>query len=112
MGSVDIYKTKSKAKKPIEKYTIYPEGDISEVTFLISNYRNLKKLAEGINDYLIRNDSSIRKSNALDISYKKPFNLMIGREDIYIAKNLNLLEKLIFEHHLRNFQKKNNSKKD
>lgn len=96
-----IYKRKPRGKIPDEirdyLYKKYCNGD--------NSYKSLKELAEDIN----KNTGT----EGVDIVYKKPCNLHQGKFNgktyIYVAKNLNFLEKLIFEYHLQNFQKKNNS---
>jgi len=50
-------------------------------------------------------------NDIIDINYKKPLDISIVEDRVAVFRNLNFLEKLIFEYHLRNFQKKNNSKK-
>lgn len=89
------------------KYILQKESQAPELTPQ-NKYKTLKEVAKSINQVL----SFYVDLEKTNVSYAKACDIQLHENYVIFFKNLNFLEKLIFEHHLRNFQKKNSSKKE
>jgi hypothetical protein len=102
MGKVNVYKTKENKEKLYSIHIEFEHKEKGNIPFWLSGNslkKSVAKLKESINTYLTHNQDAWDYK----VCYKKPYDCLFDaktNKPMTTAKNLNFLERKIFEFYL------------